>query len=54
MKTADFGEKINNSPSISSFRDRVISIFRRKQYGSDLLELDIKAVIPAPTHKIIT
>ena len=42
--------EINTLPSISSFTDHVFSIFRRKKYGSDLSEMDIKIVIPAPTQ----
>ena len=41
--------EINTSPSIYSFIDRVFSIFRRKKYGSNPSEMDIKVVIPAPT-----
>ena len=37
-------------PSISYFKDRVFSIFRRKKYGSDQSEMDIKVLIPAPTQ----
>ena len=40
----------NNFPSISSFTDRVFSTFRRKIYGSDQSEVDIKVLIPAPTQ----
>ena len=40
----------NTLPSISSFTDRVFSIFRRKKYGSDPSEMDIKVVIPALTQ----
>ena len=42
--------EINNFTSNSSFTDRVFSIFRRKIYGSDLSEKDIKVFIPAPTQ----
>ena len=31
-----------------AFTDRVFSIFRRKIYGSDQSEMDIKVTIPAP------
>ena len=41
---------MNNFPSISSFTDRVFSIFRRKIYGSDQSEMNIKVIIPAPTQ----
>ena len=39
----------NTSPSISSFIDRVFSIFRRKKYMSNPSEMDIKVLVPAPT-----
>ena len=42
--------EINNFSSISSFTDRVFSIFRRKVYGSDQSEMGIKVIIPAPTQ----
>ena len=42
--------EINTFPSISSFADRVFSIFRRKIYGSDQSEMEIKVIIPAPTQ----
>ena len=40
----------NLFPSISSFKDRDFSIFRRKNYGSDQSETDVKVIIPAPTQ----
>ena len=46
--------EINTSPSISSFIDRVFSIFRQKNYGSNPSKMDIKVVISASTQKIIT
>ena len=39
---------------LSSFTDRVSSIFPRKKNESDQLEKDIKVLIPAPTQWIIT
>ena len=45
---------INTSPSNSSLRDRVVSIFRRKKYGSNPSEMGIKVIIPVPTQQIIT
>ena len=36
--------------SISSFTDRVFSIFRRKLYMSDQSENDIKVLISAPVQ----
>ena len=42
--------EINASPSISSFIDRVFSVFRRRKYDSNPSEMDIKVAIPAPTQ----
>ena len=44
----------NKHLSISSFIDHVFSIFRRKGYGSNPPEIDIKMLIAAPTQKIST
>ena len=40
----------NTSPSISSYTDRIFSIFRQKIYKSDQSEMHIKVLIPAPTQ----
>ena len=40
------------SPSSSSFTDRVFSIFRQKRYVSDPSEMDNKVVFPAPTREL--
>ena len=42
--------KLKSFPSTSFFTDCVFSIFRRKLYGYDQSELDIKLLIPAPTQ----
>ena len=47
-KYANSGWKRNTYPSISSFMDRVFSIFQREKYGSNPSEMDIKVVIPTP------
>ena len=41
----------NTSPSISSFINRVFSIFRRKKYGSTPSQMDTKVVIPTLTQQ---
>ena len=46
--------QINTSPSSFSFMYRVFSIFRQEKYESNPWKMDIKVVIPVPTHKIIT
>ena len=48
-KKAEFWSEINTYPFILSFMDRVFSIFRKKGYGFNPSEMDIKVVIPAPT-----
>ena len=39
---------LNTLPSISSFIDRVFSIFRQKMYGFNPSEMYTKVLIPAP------
>ena len=51
MKRCRLWREINTLSSISSLTDRILSIFRQKRVRSDPSEMDIKVVIPAPTHK---